>query len=151
MVNEAFCVGGTANGFDVQHTLSLAFISKSEAAYCQNFKMRGCIIRLCSATSNILGAKLGPQVARHYAKRLLGTEELDIKMLHLAFSRLSGEQISDIRGASARGLAENDNVYWTFIFSQFECPRSIRNVTSILIGSPKVILLHYQRMVSAPF
>ena len=92
-------------------------------------KLLDCTITLQSAEKNVLGTSRPAQVVRDHAAKLLGTEGLDLILLHSVFGQFAGSDVWDIRHFGVNGLAENDNNYWLVIFSGTECPSSLLNVT----------------------
>ena len=138
--------------FDGHYTLTFFFMSKRASAAWANteLRLRECSIKLQSAEKGVSGTRTSPQVARHYAVKILGTAGLDPILLHSIFSQIAGEPILDIRHAGVKGLAEYDNDYWTVIFAGMDCPSLLLNVTSLVIGDTKIILHHYQHVSSRP-
>lgn len=149
---KAFIKAAQRIVFDGHHTLSFVFMSNSSAAGWSGSKLkfRGCSLLLEMAGSNQPGIRTPPQVAQHYALRVLGTTALNAVELVQCFSNIVQDSILDIRHAGLPGLQDADNDYWTVIFSSLECPTALQGVTSLLLGEHEVLIHHFQRAPTVP-
>ncbi|OWZ14412.1 hypothetical protein PHMEG_00012116 [Phytophthora megakarya] len=149
---KAFIKAAQRVVFDGHHTLSFVFMSRRAAAAWAGttMKLRGCPIQLEMADSAGPGVHTPPQVARHYAIRILGTTELNAVELVQCFSNIAQDSILDIRHSGLAGLKEIDNDYWTVVFSSLECPVALQGVTSLILNERAVTLHHFQRAPTPP-
>ncbi|EGZ27310.1 hypothetical protein PHYSODRAFT_293273 [Phytophthora sojae] len=138
--------------FDGEHTLRVIFMSRRAAMEWdgQEFRLRGCLLRFNLLGVQVPGVRPPPELARHYALRVLGTEGLNPMILVQIFGDIAQEAILDVRHPGMDGLRQMDNDYWAVIFASMSCPAALQGVTSISAENGSLLLRHFQRMQSPP-
>ncbi|CAI5731784.1 unnamed protein product [Peronospora farinosa] len=91
-----------------------------------------------------------PLIARNYAIRVMGTEELDALQLIQMFADITDGLVADVRHPGEPGLQQLDNNYWIIVFSTRSCPVQLAGITFIAFGTKMVLLHHFQKMQTAP-
>ncbi|CAI5731787.1 unnamed protein product [Peronospora farinosa] len=99
------------------------------------FKLRGCDITLLMAGVERAGIGPPPLIARNYAIRVMGTEELDALQLIQMFADITDGLVADVRHPGEPGLQQLDNNYWIIVFSTRSCPVQLAGITFIAFGT----------------
>ncbi|KAE8972863.1 hypothetical protein PR001_g26477 [Phytophthora rubi] len=138
--------------FDGEHTLTVIFMSHRAASEWDGSKLRlrGQYLHLNLVGAQVPGICPPPQLARHYAVRVLGTDGLNaVRLLHV-FQDITQLPVLDVRHPGLNGLAVADNDYWTVIFSSTACPVALEGVSSVILGDKVLTLHHFQRTQTPP-
>ncbi|KAG6584687.1 uncharacterized protein IUM83_08059 [Phytophthora cinnamomi] len=114
--------------FDGDHTLSVVFMSKRDAALWDgaDFKLRGSVLKLNAVDDHAPRVCAPPILAQHYALRVLGTERLNALLLMQVFGDIAQAPILDVQHPGLAGLSVADNDYWVVICHLEPVPRHFK-------------------------
>ncbi|KAE9183348.1 hypothetical protein PF004_g23970 [Phytophthora fragariae] len=144
---QQFIKGAQRITFDGEHTLSVIFMYHRAVAPWdgEEFRLRGQRLRLQSIGAQVPGVSSPALLARNYAIRILGTENLHAVQLVQLLEDIARVSVLDVRLPGLPGRSHPDNDYWTVIFDARSCPLELSGVSAIGVGDENLTLHHFQR------